>query len=922
MDGAVSSARALGSKVMSSSQSNNEAATQLDLNYLQRVKVYRLNDEGRWDDKGTGHVSVEYLERSDALGMVVIDEEDNNTLLVHRISADDIYRRQEETIISWTDPEIATDLALSFQEAMGCGFIWYGLCAWWDSSESLSCREQICNVRRSVVHYTNVGALENGARVTSDELEHSGTSQDDDDVLHDSGSSEIQQLPGVELSSLPQIVKTIAEVAPPDKDRVASLIMKEQSYIPKLMELFRLCEDLENVENLHMIFRIVKGMISLNDKNVFDTIFSDEHVMDVVGALEYDPELSSQQDHRGFLKTQVVFKEAVPIHDVAIVSKIHQTYRIGYVKDVILPRVLDDQTFANMNSMMLANNKAVVSALHSDKTFVSDLFAKLRSPDISQNVRNDLIYFLHEFCNLSKNLLSLHRSELFGSLVEKGIFEVVTMALQSEDLNLRVSGSDILIVILNHDAALLRTFLVQQEGHVLFGLLVKGLLNSSEGGLQAQILEIMRMLLDSEPSEQQPTEKIAYLEMFYEKYIDQLVEVLTSSCPTKVVTEHSKRVPTVEKTQASGEVLGNICELMCFCVLHHGYRMKYYVMRNNVVEKVLRLVRRKEKVLVVAAVRFLRTCVGLKDNFYARYLIKNNLFEPVIQAFLANGNRYNLLNSAVLELLDFIRKSNLKDLLIHIVENYGKKLECVDYVDTVKQLKVKYDQYMDDSTTSNREAPAGPSGIETSSDRFIGPLPSLRKRKDERALDKAEEDYFNEDSDDEEDSAQTSQTITVNGNAVEDAPFRPFCLVDYDDEDDDSLVPSNGKSRPRKSDGSEHWPHAKRRPHLGDFSIHKKLRQDSGGQSELGKQEVDGINRISVEGKPQIGRTTDQQPGNLKGGLDDKRDSTKSSSSKVRDDSVVSRLGAPGRVSAGCKLQIEAKPRIPAASSPEQSSSR
>lgn len=28
----------------------------------QRVKVYRLNQEGLWDDKGTGHISVEYLE--------------------------------------------------------------------------------------------------------------------------------------------------------------------------------------------------------------------------------------------------------------------------------------------------------------------------------------------------------------------------------------------------------------------------------------------------------------------------------------------------------------------------------------------------------------------------------------------------------------------------------------------------------------------------------------------------------------------------------------------------------------------------------------------------------------------------------------------------------------------------------------------
>lgn len=26
------------------------------------MKVYRLNNEGQWDDKGTGHVSVEYLE--------------------------------------------------------------------------------------------------------------------------------------------------------------------------------------------------------------------------------------------------------------------------------------------------------------------------------------------------------------------------------------------------------------------------------------------------------------------------------------------------------------------------------------------------------------------------------------------------------------------------------------------------------------------------------------------------------------------------------------------------------------------------------------------------------------------------------------------------------------------------------------------
>jgi hypothetical protein len=46
----------------------------------------------------------------------------------------------------------------------------------------------------------------------------------------------------------------------------------------------------------------------------------------------------------------------------------------------------------------------------------------------------------------------------------------------------------------------------------------------------------------------------------------------------------------------------------------------------------------------------------LQDEFYYKYIVKHNCFEPVITAFLANGNRYNLLNSAVLELIDFIRR--------------------------------------------------------------------------------------------------------------------------------------------------------------------------------------------------------------------------------------------------------------------------
>lgn len=55
-------------------------------------------------------------------------------------------------------------------------------------------------------------------------------------------------------------------------------------------------------------------------------------VQNVVGCLEYDPETPVRQRHREFLQSSVLFKEVVPITDLGTRAKIHQTYRIGYLK--------------------------------------------------------------------------------------------------------------------------------------------------------------------------------------------------------------------------------------------------------------------------------------------------------------------------------------------------------------------------------------------------------------------------------------------------------------------------------------------------------------------------------------------------------------------------------------------------------------
>ncbi|KAG5555234.1 hypothetical protein RHGRI_012688 [Rhododendron griersonianum] len=706
---------------------------------LQRVKVYRLSDDGKWDDQGTGHVTVDYLERSEELGLFVVDEEDNETLLMHRISSDDIYRKQEDTIISWRDPEYSTELALSFQEPTGCSYIW----------------DQIGSVQRNL----NFNTLSN-------------------DSYH-GGNNELRELPAVELSTLPLILKTIVESGIADQMRITELILHDQDFFRKLMDVFRVCEDLENVDGLHVIFKIVRGIILLNSLPIFEKIFGDELIMDIIGSLEYDPDIPHVQHHRSFLNEHVVFKEAIPIKDPVVLSKIHQTYRVGYLKDVILPRALDDATIANLNSIIHSNNALVVSLLKDDSTFIQELFARLRSSTTSMESKKNLVLFLHEFCSLSKSLQMVQQHRLFRDLVTEGIFSIVGDVLQNQDKKLVLIGTDILILFLNQDPSLLRSYVTRQEGIPLLGLLVKGMITDFGDDMHCQFLEILRSLLDSYASGSQ---RETIIEIFYEKHLDQLIEVITSSCsPTCIGQSVSK---SADSNGSAGmiptkpEILLNICELLCNFLL------------NDVIYKVLTLTRRKEKYLVVAAVRFLRTLISRSDEHLMNHIVRNNLLKPIIEAFVSNGDRYNLLNSVVLELFEYIRMENLKMLLKYLVDTFWNQLVKFESLPAIHFLKVKYDQSLENSETKSP----------------INVLES-RKRIDERALEKEEEDYFNEDRRvftifDEEDSASVSmsrpvsvqsQPVLSNGST----PSRPSLsprsgggLVDYDfDEDDEDYKP-------------------------------------------------------------------------------------------------------------------------------------
>lgn len=92
-----------------------------------------------------------------------------------------------------------------------------------------------------------------------------------------------------------------------------------------------------------------------------------------------------------------------------------------------------------------------------------------------------------------------------------------------------------------------------------------------------------------------------------------------------------------------------------------------------------------------------------------------NLFKPIIDAFVENGDRYNMLQSGVLELLEYIRKvhvqnyqvvdmvfcllkeffllqEGLKQLIIYANESFWDQLMKFEHFGSIQAFRLKYQQ--------------------------------------------------------------------------------------------------------------------------------------------------------------------------------------------------------------------------------------
>eukprot|EP00927_Polykrikos_kofoidii_P023246 TRINITY_DN21478_c0_g1_i1.p1 TRINITY_DN21478_c0_g1~~TRINITY_DN21478_c0_g1_i1.p1 ORF type:complete len:904 (-),score=174.08 TRINITY_DN21478_c0_g1_i1:757-3468(-) len=618
-----------------------------------RGKLYALSDEFAWEDTGTGFVSI--VGSDDNRRLVFRDEETGEVLHDRPVFGRDLYQLQGEserqTILVWEDPESKKDWALSFQDPDGTVEVW----------------EAIQKDATSPVHQ--------------------------------------RVLPLPKLANLLDLGRMLTCVPPSQREILANECMAPK-FIEGLREAFHTAEDLGFEEALSALWQMVKGVFLLSNQKLTERYLSFDMHEDTMGMLEYDDGLPAEKRiaHRQVLKVKVRFQQVVAFEDAEILERVHLNYRLQYLKDIVLPRLLDDAAFVSLTLMIHSNLSIILDHLQKNAHLLERLLAQIQQRDIQS------LLFLQDMCRQAKQIPPAERQTLYVKMTERKLFEVLAPFLVGsspgdegkEDLfhPPRHLVVEILLLSAANDPSHLRNFLTAEgsaEGRAMLGGLIHLMHVEADQGVQRQIAEMLKSVMDSTNVDNRERDRC--LDVFYHGgALDVLVAPLrTDDCR-----------PRPEFAQQL------VCELLAFAVTHHGYRARVYVLRHGLAQQAARLMAAPQRFLQLAPVRFVRAMVLTKEDAYHRCIVKSGLFAPLMrnlqQSLTPPALGGNLFVSATLELLEFIRIQNIKMLVDHICRKHGPLLqEHASKFKTLEGILLKHQQNLEyEAFPPEQHAAGGP----------------------------------------------------------------------------------------------------------------------------------------------------------------------------------------------------------------------
>ncbi|KAF9924852.1 Platinum sensitivity protein [Linnemannia zychae] len=519
-------------------------------------------------------------------------------------------------------------------------------------------------------------------------------------------------LPNPSHINLKEIESILTSMGSVEEDQLMDFIVGE-GYIDKMVAILETCEALNIVTNMHILRAILLHLIQLSELGIIEEVIKDVTFYGCLGILEYESEnMDEKSCYRQIYTSRANFKQIIPFNDVEVEKLIHQVFRLQFLKDMVLFGTLEEESRQIMESFISRKTTRIVQIILSDYQFLNDIFDILKDTSKPLELRQNIVFFIHQFCTMAKK----PNNTMYRRLCSLGLLVLVEFALESNVVRIKQAGIEILLMTLEDNANLVRSYIVEQDRDVseknLFDIVINLIVVDKDTDFVPQLAEVVQVLVDIDP-ESADESNIGFLiggsicvesSSELDPDADQFLDLFYIDCCIaliKPVLELSNSLTTLDRNSSTRCAF--ICKLMSFLIQQHPTRCKYLLTSTCFVEKIGILLNNRDKHLRLVALKFFRTCLGLEKDCINEILIENKVIHKVVNLLQNTNCKDDLLNSSCLEFFNFIRERKIKMLASHCSTVHRKTLGNITYTTIFKDLMAIHGDDSDDFDNNSND---------------------------------------------------------------------------------------------------------------------------------------------------------------------------------------------------------------------------
>ena len=652
----------------------------LDLNLITRkwrVKFYRLNDIGQWDDYGIGYVfcaSKINEEKEKIYKLIMISEINNEEMFSIELNKNNAeFNYQRSTIMTWRESDGEDDdSAISFQEKEGLIEIinTIYLCEGKDLK-----LENLLEEVNGAVNFLEVSVqnLPNLAKIINPEMSEMRFN----DFIRDLKNSnyefilklgEILKDEEKKIENLKTSASSNVDMEKNDENNNKDNKIEEES---DKKEINDNDEDIENnnynqqliyknlpMKNIHYIFNIFKNLILIGDKSLTEALLDDELYLITFGALEYDFETMKSIPHRKYFKNIVKFKNPLNIKNPDIIKKINQNLRLTYLRDTALSRLIEDNAVKTINSILQYNHNDIIQFFLNNSIYLEMLLDQLKSEDL--NIKKEACLFLSEIIECSKDVIQT-RSTFSEYLFEQGILNIIGKIIEDNLLNnkddnnleikekkefIKITAVEIFIDVLTSIPIVILDYLKQENDHNFLKQLTNIMLYSDNFGIKYEICQIYKTLIETQLKEKSSDRMDLFSEPFQImlKYLNYPISPLNA-------LNHQKKIEISSTKQIIVEILITWFSLM-------NFNKQFWIEENKLDVIISNLLEEIDKVINLYTIKLLKCLINYTDPFICNKILTEKLCNNLINLFQNNMKKKNIIISCMMDFFEALSKKN------------------------------------------------------------------------------------------------------------------------------------------------------------------------------------------------------------------------------------------------------------------------